>query len=162
MYTGAKPRRHLNTRNAVLNFSLCRTGSQWSCRITGVMRSYFLAPSPGEQQHSGGTATCPAASHWFQRKVGYSSLGGCLCQQSRPVYIMHVGTQSKQCALNDCVSKSKQFGKICLLCSFWHLPKMLRVSHSKLEYGFSCLSYDYTMLFVSWQNLCTCRMSIQE
>jgi len=66
MYTGAKPRRHLSTRNAVLNFSLCRTGSQWSCRITGVMRSYFLSTSPGEQQHSGGTATCPAASHWRQ------------------------------------------------------------------------------------------------
>ena len=43
-YSGASPWRHLKTRTAVLNLILCRTGSQWSSRITGVMRSNFLAP----------------------------------------------------------------------------------------------------------------------
>ena len=37
-YSGASPWRHLKTRTAVLNLILCRTGSQWSSRITSVMR----------------------------------------------------------------------------------------------------------------------------
>ena len=42
-YSGASPWRHLKTRTAVLNLILCRTGSQWSSCITGVMRSNYGA-----------------------------------------------------------------------------------------------------------------------
>ena len=43
-HSGANPWRHLKTRTTVVNLILCRTGSQWGSRITGVMWSNFLAP----------------------------------------------------------------------------------------------------------------------
>jgi len=43
-YGGAMPWRHLYTSTAVLNLILCRTGSQWRSRNTGVVCSNLLAP----------------------------------------------------------------------------------------------------------------------
>ena len=58
IWSGAKPNRHLNTRNAILHFSLCQTGNQWTCHITGVMRSDILVPSQLVFK-----AACLAADH---------------------------------------------------------------------------------------------------
>jgi len=60
-YTGACPWMHLNTRTAVLNWSLCRTGSQSSSRITGVMQWNCLAP-----------VTSRAAAFWSDCSVSNS------------------------------------------------------------------------------------------
>jgi len=50
--------RHLNTKTAVLHFTLCRTGSRWSSCSSGVMLSNFLVP-----------VTRRAAAFWRDRSL---------------------------------------------------------------------------------------------
>ena len=130
-YGGSMPWRHLYTSTAVLNLILCRNGSQWRSRNTGVMWSNLLAPVM--KRAVAFWITCILCSNWLLTPVST------LLQESRRLVMKDCTSVFIASGVKDC--------RISLSCLRWKKQHSAEfgdvVAHAQLTVNLNTQIIDY-------------------